>query len=195
LRQLGPVAGEEERMAKIRFPAERNLETAFSPPIRLELGCGRYKKEGFIGIDLVETPVVDVLCDLNEGIPFGENTVDEVLASHFLQHLNTDYVYEFINHEVFRVCKRGALVEFWLPYGVSQLAQHPGHKTFFTEEFFQEEVPRDKYDLVRVHFEYCDFVHDEQNPFHALIKEHPEFARLHLNNIVRQFAAVLRVKK
>ena len=37
--------------------------------MRIDIGCGRRKKEGFFGIDCQELDGVDLVCDCNETIP------------------------------------------------------------------------------------------------------------------------------
>lgn len=43
--------------------------------MKVEIGCGGTKNEGFIGIDRFELPGVDVVADINEGLPIEENRV------------------------------------------------------------------------------------------------------------------------
>jgi SAM-dependent methyltransferase len=55
----------------------------------LELGCGRNKTPGAIGVDLnPEATAADVLADLNRPLPFAENSFDEVRAVHVVEHLD-----------------------------------------------------------------------------------------------------------
>lgn len=57
-------------------------------PLRLDLGCGDNKREGFQGVDLVKTPSTDVVCDLLAlPWPWGNETVAEVHCSHFFEHI------------------------------------------------------------------------------------------------------------
>lgn len=100
-------------------------------PIRVDLGCGNAKREGFIGLDYVEGPQVDHVLDLTKDrYPFDDDTVDEVFSAHFLEHI------EVPNHvfsEISRICKDGARIEFWTPYAFSEEAFLYGHLHHLTE--------------------------------------------------------------
>lgn len=53
---------------------------------RVHLGCGPHHVEGWVNVDLIPGPAVDVVapCDV---LPWGSNTVDEILAEHLIEHL------------------------------------------------------------------------------------------------------------
>ena len=71
---------------KIRVDFEALLRTGQA--MVLELGCGRAKTRGRIGIDSIELPEVDIVADLNEGLPFvADQTIDEIHAHHVLEHV------------------------------------------------------------------------------------------------------------
>ena len=44
--------------------------------MKIDMGCGVNKPEGYVGIDLLET--ADIRYDLREGIPLDDNSVEEV---------------------------------------------------------------------------------------------------------------------
>lgn len=99
--------------------------------VRIDLGCGAVKREGFIGIDYKAAPGVDYVLDLNKDrLLFDDNTVDHVFSAHFLEHLMApNHVFQ----EIARVCRDGAKIEFWKPYAFSKDAFLYGHVTFLTE--------------------------------------------------------------
>ncbi len=103
-----------------------------SGPVRIDLGCGSAKREGFIGLDFVEGPEVDHVVDLTaEKFPFEDASVDEVFSAHFLEHIESP------NHvfgEIGRICKDGARIEFWTPYAFSDEGFLYGHLHYLTEE-------------------------------------------------------------
>jgi predicted SAM-dependent methyltransferase len=56
--------------------------------MKLDLGCGPNKKDGFVGVDIMQFDgKVDVVTDLTKPWPFADGTVEEVHCSHFLEHL------------------------------------------------------------------------------------------------------------
>lgn len=84
------------------------------PRVVLDLGCGNRKKEGAIGLDIARIPQVDMLVDVMQTLPFRDSSVDEVYASHLVEHV--DDLLAFMG-EVWRICKPGALVHFRFPHG------------------------------------------------------------------------------
>jgi SAM-dependent methyltransferase len=100
--------------------------------VKIDLGCGNARREGYIGLDYVEGEQVDHVLDLTkEPYPFDDRSVDAVFSAHFLEHI------EEPNHvfsEIGRICKDGAAIEFWTPYAFSNEAFVYGHTHFLTEE-------------------------------------------------------------
>jgi SAM-dependent methyltransferase len=98
--------------------------------IKLELGCGHTKKiKDAIGVDIVDLEDVDVVVNLNAGLPFENNTIDEIYSFHFLEHVED---LEFILKEIHRVLKingktMGTVPHFANPYFYSD----PTHSNSF----------------------------------------------------------------
>jgi len=102
--------------------------------MKLNLGCGVHKLEGYINIDKDPKVNPDIVRDIEKGLPFSDNTVEEVYASHFLEHVE-DLI--FVMEEIYRVCKNGALVKIRVPHGLSGSGMRdPTHVRFFVEESF-----------------------------------------------------------
>ncbi|HDY67077.1 MAG TPA: methyltransferase domain-containing protein [Candidatus Scalindua sp.] len=79
----------------------------------LDLGCGKAKREGAIGVDFVEMPGVDIVCDLNGKFPFPDNRVDGICASHIFERLD-DFL--FTMNEIWRICKPNVWVKISVPH-------------------------------------------------------------------------------
>lgn len=83
-------------------------------PLKIDLGAGKNKKAGFLGVDLIQFEGVDLVHDLRTGRwPWEDGSVDEAHSSHFLEHLtNLDDRYERVNffNELYRVLKPGVRV-------------------------------------------------------------------------------------
>lgn len=108
-----------ELIAKVE--ASRKPKAATDTPLRLDIGCGKNKKEGFIGLDQYEIPGVDVVCDLRSRLPYDDNSVDEVHCSHFLEHLEAKERVAFMN-ELYRIMKPGAKATIVTPHWASNRA-------------------------------------------------------------------------
>lgn len=90
--------------------------------VKLDIGCGPNKKEGFIGIDQFPMSGVDVVMDLRKDrLPYEDNSVDEVNASHFLEHLTATERVHLLN-EVYRVLKHGGTATVITPHWASNRA-------------------------------------------------------------------------
>ena len=90
--------------------------------MKLDLGCGGKKKDGFLGVDQYPMEGVDVV--LNIGVdpwPWEDGTVEEVHASHFLEHLTAMQRVHFMN-EAYRVMKDGAKATIITPHWASNRA-------------------------------------------------------------------------
>ena len=99
--------------------------------VRLDIGCGEHPQKEHIGID-VRNCGQEIIWDIRHGIPFPDNSVDEVYTCHFLEHLAVDEDIEFFR-EVFRVLKVGGLFRSYLPHSGGICAHFPGHKTYWNE--------------------------------------------------------------
>jgi predicted SAM-dependent methyltransferase len=54
----------------------------------LDVGCGPAKYPGSIGLDMNPNTAADVLCHLDKGgLPFRDNSFDQVRAEHFIEHV------------------------------------------------------------------------------------------------------------
>ena len=103
--------------------------------MKLNLGCGRSKKPGYINLDSCLAIGPDILWDLNNfPYPFEDNTFSEILAYAVLEHLdNTVKVME----ELHRISKPKARLKITVPYWASYgFATDPTHKSMFTEATF-----------------------------------------------------------
>lgn len=98
--------------------------------IRLDIGCGNSKQEGFVGMDIRPLPTVDIVHDM-ESIPWPlpDECVTVAVASHVVEHINP-VKFGFINwmNELWRVMKPDGEVALALPHGYSPgYLQDPTH--------------------------------------------------------------------
>ena len=110
---------------KVARPAIR----AALPPsgeLKLNLGCGRLPIPGWVNLDSAALPGVDVVADLETGtLPFEDDSVAEIHASHVLEHIHNSLP---LMQELHRIARPGALATFRVPYGSSDDAdEDPTH--------------------------------------------------------------------
>ncbi len=102
--------------------------------LRLNLGSGSRRKEGFLNVDILALPGVDVVCDLEKQLPFEDNSVIEVYGEHVLEHIEG---FVPLMTELYRICKDGAALNFRIPYLTSESAfKDPTHRRFISERTF-----------------------------------------------------------
>jgi SAM-dependent methyltransferase len=109
--------------------------------VKIDLGCGSNKREGFTGVDQYAMPGVDVLCDLGKDPwPWDTDSVDEAHCSHFLEHLtNFNGKWERVHffNELHRVLKPGASCTLVIPHWNSnRFYGDPTHCEPFSEMGF-----------------------------------------------------------
>lgn len=99
--------------------------------IKLNLGCARDIRSGYINVDIIGNP--DVKHDLNVyPFPFKENSVDFILASSILEHLQEPY--KFLR-ECQRILKKGGRMKIRVPHveATGGAFGTMGHTHFFHE--------------------------------------------------------------
>jgi SAM-dependent methyltransferase len=102
---------------------------AFPSPLRLNLGCGRNIIPGWVNVDWMALPGVDVVANLNDcattPLPFADDSVDELALSHVIEHLPNALP---LMQELHRIAKPGAKAIIRTPYGSSDDAwEDPTH--------------------------------------------------------------------
>ena len=86
---------------------------ADSPTI-IELGCGPKKRGGRIGIDRVDLPSVDIVADLEAGLPFlPDASVDEIHCRSVLEHIEN---FGHLLTEMIRVLKDDGRAHIFVPH-------------------------------------------------------------------------------
>ena len=120
-----------------KYSREELIKISKEPSDRLllDLGCGLRKKEGHIGIDTLHDKNVDICYDVSQGIPCEDNSVDGIYSNFLFEHIgNTIFLFQ----EIYRVCRKDAIVEFRVPYyqSVTQF-KDPTHKAIIPPEMLR----------------------------------------------------------
>jgi len=96
--------------------------------VKLDIGCGLKKREGFLGIDIVRTESVN-------NLPFRDSSIDVIYTRHTLEHVDN---FEKAVKEMWRVSKPNAIIEIIVPFLAHHYAHYPLHKRFFNRFSFDE---------------------------------------------------------
>ncbi len=106
--------------------------------VKLNVGCGRNAMEGWVNLDRVELPGVNIVADIDrcaeEPLPLEDDYVDEFLLSHVIEHLRNPLP---LFQELHRIAKPNALAAIRVPYGSSDDAfEDPTHvQRYFLNSF------------------------------------------------------------
>ena len=97
--------------------------------LKLNIGSGKHKLEGYVSIDIQDC--ADVVLDLEKDkLPYEDNSVDEIAAFHFFEHINN--LLPLVN-ECNRVLKPGGHLVVAVPNVENiEAFQDPTHVRFFT---------------------------------------------------------------
>jgi len=112
------------------------LEVSGRKPLILDLGSGSHKQvPAGIGVDLYVFPDVDVLADLERGLPFADHSVDHIFAVHILEHIHN--LIPLMN-DIHRVLAETGVLHILAPFWHHSVAvADPTHVRFFGAETFR----------------------------------------------------------
>lgn len=100
--------------------------------MKLNLGCGEFKKEGYLNVDVNPAVNPDLQYDLNQlPYPFPDNYFDIIEADHVLEHLANPFA---SMREFHRILKDNGRLKLKVPH-FSRGFTHPDHKRGFDVTF------------------------------------------------------------
>lgn len=149
------------QLAELEKEAPPLVEASPRVVRKLDLGCGQNPKEGFEGVDLYGDKAKHKVDLFKFPWPFESDSVDEIHASHFLEHipareiegrdltsptigdsdlysrlLGQDMLFAFMD-ECYRILKKDSWMHVVVPSGRSSRAfWDPTHRRFFMQETF-----------------------------------------------------------
>ncbi len=103
-------------------------------PLKLNLGCGRDIKDGWVNVDCMPLDGVDLVANLDEirqnSLPYADQSVDEMQMIQVLEHINNPLP---LMQELHRIAKPGAVLTVEVPHGSNDNAwEDPTHvRAFF----------------------------------------------------------------
>lgn len=106
---------------------------------KLNLGCGRDIRRGWVNLDKAKLPGIDIVHDVESlPLPFGDEEFDFVLCRDIFEHVE----YIPVLRDIHRILKKGGVVKIRVPHFTSRRNFHdPTHKKQFsikTFDFFSE---------------------------------------------------------
>lgn len=168
--------------------------------LKLDIGSGGFKREGFIGVDNRTDIPGDISCDIvNHRLPVEDNSVGYIFSSHCLEHVPHDRLVP-IFQEFSRVCADGATIEIWNPYAFHRDGYVLGHITFLTEEIYHHlcglqdawyDTLHSRWDLKEIRYH----IRPEILQQCGALGMSEDFAINHLNNIVKEFGVFIEINK
>lgn len=134
------LTAEKINVAASEFPSGK---------VKLDIGCGKNKKHGFIGIDIDPDSGANIIASALD-LPFEDSTVDEINCSHLVEHFSAEDARRFFS-EISRILKKGGIAELKIDRDWSKerlLKKDPEHKKRYsaeeikemTEKFSQKEI-------------------------------------------------------
>ena len=97
---------------------------------KLNLGCGKSIKKGWVNLDINEEEGIDVVHDLNIlPLPFDIETFECILCENVLEHIN----YLPLMNDLHRILKKGGVLIIRVPHFTSKSNYaDPSHIHFFS---------------------------------------------------------------
>jgi len=89
--------------------------------IKAHFGCGYYKMDGWINVDLDVSCKPDVIADLRQNLPFNSQSIDYIHSEDFVDQLELEKAYRFFK-ECHRILKKGGVMRVLTP-DLHQLAK------------------------------------------------------------------------
>ena len=105
--------------------------------MKLNVGCGNIKMDGYVNIDISETCKPDVVADITKGLDYKDRTCSEVHAGCVIEQIadNDDFI--FALNEIWRVLKPEGVFRGYVPSNHENVMfVDPMDKRFFRKETF-----------------------------------------------------------
>lgn len=80
--------------------------------MKIDLGCSRYKKPGFLGVDIDRVNGVEVIADARH-LPFKTSSLDGIYSHHCIEHIDDQLA---VIGELWRVCRSDSEVHLIVPH-------------------------------------------------------------------------------
>lgn len=112
----------------------------------LDIGCGKTKFPGSIGLDFNPKSNADIIVNIEKGLPFKKNVFDLVYSSHNLEHIDPKKLV-FVLEEIWRVTKpQGQIIIKGPHFSGAGAATNPTHlRQGFSSQLFNYFISENEY--------------------------------------------------
>jgi len=105
--------------------------------MKLNIGCGNDKRDGYTNLDISPDVHPDVVADITECIPFRDNTFDEVLCNNVLTQILFPQTFVQVMNDLWRITKPNGCIYIRVPLVTNPAAwQDPLDCRRFTDQSF-----------------------------------------------------------
>jgi predicted SAM-dependent methyltransferase len=124
--------------------------------LKLNIGCGSNRKQGWINIDL--SPEAELSLDMRERMPFDNGSVAIIYSEHFFEHLDYPNDVKHFLQECYRVLEPNGIFRVGVPDTVLPLRDYLGIgdgwwlQACKNKEFWRPEYCKTPMDHINYHF-------------------------------------------
>lgn len=113
----------------------------------LEISGGdRPLSSDYLNVDISEDPMVDLQTNLLDPLPFETESIDRIVSIATLEHFNIPHI-RMVLKEMFRVLKRGGVLEIGVPSLSKTIAQYQKEGCTDTVIRYLHGAQKDEYDV------------------------------------------------
>lgn len=148
---------------------------------RINLGCGRNYRNGWINVDFNKEVKADVYTDFRKKLPFKDNYADLIVLDNVIEHIPDEKYFQFVE-ELHRICKKGAKICIYAPHYSGMYAlKHPTHYKYFgigSFDIMRPEAAFNSERYTKARFQLCK---EKLLFFHHNLVNFPLLSRLPIN--------------
>jgi predicted SAM-dependent methyltransferase len=85
------------------------------PSRKLNIGCGSKPLKGYTNLDIIVHDGVDVICDIEQGLPFSGEEFDEVVADYVLCQICSPKAFMGVMNDIWKILKVGGVLKLRVP--------------------------------------------------------------------------------
>jgi len=126
---------------------------------KLNLGCGNDYLKNYINADISPAVGADTVFNMEYGLPYKDNTFDEILVNNSLTQILNPQKFVFIINELWRACKDTGFIQIRVPNAEDICAwQDPMDcRRFTVESFTYMQYDHRRYEQYGRHYGFMPF--------------------------------------